>query len=205
MTNATNEQHILVSIPEGFDAALALQLGVFFQTLVNKLDDKAKQGRAGWHLPSFAGQCRQHLINHVFKGDPVDVAAYAAFLHYHNEPTYRSGDTIEMPTPLQDDLPGIPEPAAPIPSTQQVTPIGFDDSAEQRDKERAREQAMRDSLATIRNWINDQLSCSELPVRALVVAGYTQEEGVQLLVSGDATLCNQLIHAAKTRVETAGG
>jgi hypothetical protein len=32
-------------------------------------------------------ECQQHLSEHLAKGDPRDVAAYAAFCWYHGWPT----------------------------------------------------------------------------------------------------------------------
>ena len=38
----------------------------------------------GWADPNWMDQCRAKLIEHVHKGDPRDVAAYCAFLWFHN-------------------------------------------------------------------------------------------------------------------------
>jgi hypothetical protein len=42
----------------------------------------------GWKDPSWMEECRKELLSHVYKGDPLDVAAYCAFLWYHKEPTF---------------------------------------------------------------------------------------------------------------------
>ena len=40
-----------------------------------------------WARPGWMDECRQHLLDHVAKGDPRDVAAYCAFLWHHGERT----------------------------------------------------------------------------------------------------------------------
>ena len=37
----------------------------------------------GWAKPVWEDDCRRHLLEHVAKGDPLDVAAYAAFCWHH--------------------------------------------------------------------------------------------------------------------------
>lgn len=41
----------------------------------------------GWQNADWMDECRAQLIAHVHKGDPLDVAAYCAFLFYHDEST----------------------------------------------------------------------------------------------------------------------
>lgn len=43
--------------------------------------------RDGWADPSWIDECREHLLQHVEKGDPRDVANYCAFLWHHGEDT----------------------------------------------------------------------------------------------------------------------
>jgi len=40
-----------------------------------------------WARPGWMDECRQHLLDHIAKGDPRDVAAYCAFLWHHGEHT----------------------------------------------------------------------------------------------------------------------
>lgn len=40
-----------------------------------------------WARDDWMDECREKLTEHVVKGDPRDVAAYCAFLWYHNEKT----------------------------------------------------------------------------------------------------------------------
>ncbi|XAI97167.1 hypothetical protein [Dolichospermum phage Dfl-JY45] len=44
-----------------------------------------------WAQPDWMEECRQQLHRHVQKGDPVDVAAYCAFLWHHGESTAGPG------------------------------------------------------------------------------------------------------------------
>lgn len=41
----------------------------------------------GWNDPRWMNKCRRDLKRHVEKGDPLDVAAYCAFLWHHRAPT----------------------------------------------------------------------------------------------------------------------
>ncbi|WP_337054050.1 hypothetical protein [Pseudoxanthomonas sp. USHLN014] len=54
----------------------------------------------GWARPDWMDQCRQHLVEHISKGDPRDVAAYCAFLWYHGERTAALPD--QQPAAKQD-------------------------------------------------------------------------------------------------------
>lgn len=49
---------------------------------------EAKHGwRNAWARDDWNGECQTHLAQHVAKGDPLDVAAYAAFCWHHGWPT----------------------------------------------------------------------------------------------------------------------
>ncbi len=63
----------------------------FAEALLEKLlKSQRKYGYTnGWLDPNWKDQCRIELDQHVDKGDPLDVAAYAAFLWYHGWPTTR--------------------------------------------------------------------------------------------------------------------
>lgn len=41
----------------------------------------------GWMKSDWMDKCREDLLEHIKKGDPIDVAAYCAFLWYHDEST----------------------------------------------------------------------------------------------------------------------
>lgn len=61
----------------------------FARALAAKLADAEKKyGYSdGWRSPDWMDECRAHLMEHVHKGDPRDVAAYCAFLWHHGEST----------------------------------------------------------------------------------------------------------------------
>lgn len=63
----------------------------FAEALADKLRySEVKYGYGnGWAEDGWMEQCRNQLSAHVYKGDPLDVAAYCAFLWYHHEPTYK--------------------------------------------------------------------------------------------------------------------
>ena len=48
---------------------------------------KKEDGRRGWDSPDWMDGCREQLAAHIVRGDPLDVALFAAFLHYHGERT----------------------------------------------------------------------------------------------------------------------
>lgn len=49
---------------------------------------EAKHGyNDNWRSPGWLDECREQLQRHVAKGDPLNVAAYAAFLWFHGAPT----------------------------------------------------------------------------------------------------------------------
>lgn len=51
--------------------------------------------QTGWESPNWESECREHLMRHINKGDPRDVAAYCAFMWHHGwstaQPTEPSG------------------------------------------------------------------------------------------------------------------
>jgi hypothetical protein len=53
----------------------------------------------GWSSPDWMDECRARLLEHVAKGDPVDVANYCAFLWFHGTSTTLTGATW---LPLED-------------------------------------------------------------------------------------------------------
>ena len=42
-----------------------------------------------WAAPGWMDECRDQLQRHIVKGDPLDVAAYSAFLWHHGETTVK--------------------------------------------------------------------------------------------------------------------
>ena len=59
------------------------------QAMKNKLAKKREQGYHGWETCKH-GDLVQLLINHVDKGDPIDVANFCAFLFARGEPLTQS-------------------------------------------------------------------------------------------------------------------
>lgn len=59
------------------------------QAMKNKLAEKREQGYHGWETCKH-GDLAQLLINHVDKGDPIDVANFCAFLFARGEPLTES-------------------------------------------------------------------------------------------------------------------
>lgn len=63
----------------------------FSAALLEKLRAAEKKyGRKDdWLEPNWQADCQRQLLDHVAKGDPRDVAAYAAFCWHHGWPTVR--------------------------------------------------------------------------------------------------------------------
>ncbi len=60
----------------------------FAEAMVKKLHQQVVDGYAGWDDPEVWGdvpieKIKARLIQHIEKGDPVDVANFAAFWWYH--------------------------------------------------------------------------------------------------------------------------
>ncbi len=73
---------VTVPIPDGLAPASARLVRDFAQALASKLRAaEEKYGyREGWLSQDWEAECRQHLREHMEKGDPRDVAIYAAFM-----------------------------------------------------------------------------------------------------------------------------
>ncbi len=55
----------------------------FSAALLEKLRAAEAKGRSGWDAPNWERECVEGLHRHANKGDPRDVAAYAAFCWHH--------------------------------------------------------------------------------------------------------------------------
>ena len=55
----------------------------FSAALLEKLRAAEAKGRSGWDYPNWKRECVEGLHRHANKGDPRDVAAYAAFCWHH--------------------------------------------------------------------------------------------------------------------------
>lgn len=82
----------------------------FVLALGNKLADAEKKYgyTDGWRSRDWMDECCAHLMQHIVKGDPRDVAAYCAFLWHHGASTAPTAEPVaqgEAVDPLQDDSP----------------------------------------------------------------------------------------------------
>lgn len=59
----------------------------FAAELKEKMRVNRERGRSGWDQPGWMDACKHHMIAHLAKGDPRDIAIYAMFLWHHNETT----------------------------------------------------------------------------------------------------------------------
>ena len=80
---------------------------------------EAKRGWEGaWAIPDWEEGCQADLLHHVGKGDPVDVAAYAAFCWHHGWPT--SAPAVQAPPAPRGEPDGGSR--APGPLTTSIRP-----------------------------------------------------------------------------------
>lgn len=61
---------------------------------LNKAQEKRPNAPIGWKLHPWRDECRALLLAHIEKGDPLDVMAYAAFMHYHGWSTAKPAPEI---------------------------------------------------------------------------------------------------------------
>lgn len=76
MTNVT------IPIPDGMTPCTIDLVRDFATALASKMREaEEKYGyRDGWLTEAWESECRQHMREHMAKGDPCDVAIYAAFM-----------------------------------------------------------------------------------------------------------------------------
>lgn len=78
-----------MDLPYGLNSNTQRLVKDFAEALAKKLyQAEIKYGYTdGWMESNWMDVCRGKLRAHLEKGDPLDVAAYCAFLWFHNEPT----------------------------------------------------------------------------------------------------------------------
>ncbi|WCD44047.1 hypothetical protein ECML606-1_000096 [Escherichia phage ECML-606-1] len=85
-------EHFTVKLPDGLARSTQYLIVDTAQALGNKLlsaQNKRKADPVGWMRHDWEDDCRAGLMHHIDKGDPRDVMAYAAFMHYHGWKTSR--------------------------------------------------------------------------------------------------------------------
>ena len=98
--NPTAVQHAVADRPDEVSLALTLHPATadlvvrFARALADKLALAERKYRYsdGWRDPAAIHEMREDMIEHVGKGDPLDVAAYCAFLWHHGASTARPQD-----------------------------------------------------------------------------------------------------------------
>ncbi len=78
-----------IDVPNSLNSNTATLVRDFASALAMKLREaEMKYGYGdGWKNQDWMDQCRADLMAHIAKGDPLDVAAYCAFLWHHGEKT----------------------------------------------------------------------------------------------------------------------
>lgn len=87
-------------------AATDALVDAFAETVKAKLRAAEKKygWNSGWLNPACLPELRAELLRHVAKGDPRDVAAYAAFLWFHGEPTAEGGRPAPDAHPMASEV-----------------------------------------------------------------------------------------------------
>lgn len=102
---AVNDALTRASAPEmaSLHPATASLVNRFAVALAEKLAAaERKYGYSdGWKRDDWQEECRAHLMEHVRKGDPRDVAAYAAFCWHHGWSTTPDASAPEMAEALE--------------------------------------------------------------------------------------------------------
>lgn len=82
MRRPSKDRQLTVFVPRELHPATAALIQTFAEALSAKLKSaQEKYGyRDGWRTQDWEAECRRHLIEHIAKGDPLDVAAYCAFM-----------------------------------------------------------------------------------------------------------------------------
>jgi hypothetical protein len=85
----TGKPHQVLFYPATLNSNTVRLVKDFAEALAEKLAlAEQKYGYTdGWMEADWMDKCRGKLREHMEKGDPRDVAAYCAFLWFHNEPT----------------------------------------------------------------------------------------------------------------------
>jgi hypothetical protein len=78
-----------IAIPDGLHPETVALVLVFAAALAKKLRSaEIKYGYTNaWAIDDWETECRMALRDHISKGDPLDVAAYAAFMWKRGWPT----------------------------------------------------------------------------------------------------------------------
>lgn len=87
-----------VTIPEGLAPATEALIQAFATAMAAKLraaEEKYGYG-TGWLTDNWREECQAHLYQHAAKGDPIDVAIYAAFLWKRGWPTVHDLDKEQL-------------------------------------------------------------------------------------------------------------
>lgn len=86
-------------LPEGLQPDTAKLVCTFAEALAAKLrKSEIKYGYdSDWKKDGWQRQCLAHFHQHIGKGDPIDVAAYCAFMWHHNWPTVASPLAVKLP------------------------------------------------------------------------------------------------------------
>lgn len=86
---------VAINVPQDLHPATVDLVQRFASAMAQKLLlSQRKYGYTdGWADPRWAGECREELIRHLSKGDPLDVANFCAFLWHHGESTAAPADS----------------------------------------------------------------------------------------------------------------
>lgn len=103
----TNDNVARIAARNKARAEIEQLVGDFSAALIAKAMEAHDRGRSGWQDPAWAPEIRHDLLEHVDKGDPRDVALYAAFAWWHKQSLsdggWRAWDGSGKRGPFPDD------------------------------------------------------------------------------------------------------
>lgn len=76
---------IEINVPKNLHPKTRALVAAFAEAMADKLRraELKHDFTDGWSEPDWQGMCREEMIAHLLKGDPVDVANYCAFMWFH--------------------------------------------------------------------------------------------------------------------------
>jgi hypothetical protein len=102
-------QSFHLGLPKGLNETTARLVATFALVLGQKLfkaQEKHGNHKNPWESKEWRESCQAALLEHMGKGDPVDVAAYCAFMWFHGWPTVAPVPALADSAPIPVGHPG---------------------------------------------------------------------------------------------------
>lgn len=95
-----------LELPEDLHPDTRRLIQDFAKALADKLRRaEKKHGYSnGWAATDWENECRSNMLAHIGKGDPLDVAAFCAFMWRHSWPTVAKPFEPHLPPDLRENV-----------------------------------------------------------------------------------------------------